>query len=137
MRLLIVILVSISVLGCSAKSSRENEAEVIQKLGLITAKQDSSRDEIERDSGVRTSVYGSFSTGGNVSIGIGFLLNPFFSSDSDATPLRYEVDLLDGDQITIYHRSGDFEIGDCVLISVFPDEDKNPPTMKRRKGECG
>ena len=50
--------------------------------------------------------------------------------------MRYEVELTDGGQITIYHDSQDFEIEDCVEIAVYPDEEKHPPTMKRNKGGC-
>ncbi len=136
MRLSIFLLTALLVFGCSSKSVQPDAAEVIKKIGLITVKQDSSRDEIEQDSGVRTSVYGSVSTGGRVSIGIGFLLTPLFSGDSETDPVRYEIDLQDGGQITIYHQSRDFEVDDCVEITVYPNEAENPPTMKRKPGAC-
>lgn len=38
--------------------------------------------------------------------------------------------------MTIYHDSHDFDVGDRVGIKVYPDEGKNPPRMKRNKGDC-
>jgi len=109
---------------------------VITKLGTVTAKQEVSRDEVESDTRTRTSVYGSVSSGGGISIGIGVMLSQLFSGGSGGVPVRYEVDFKDGGQITIYHDSRDFEIGDCVEITVHPDENKHPPKMKRNKGAC-
>ena len=64
------------------------------------------------------------------------MLSSFLSGDSDQDLVRYEVDLKDGGQFTIYHDSRDFEVEDCVEITVYPDEDKHPPTMKRNKDAC-
>ena len=139
MRYSILLLSTLLVFGCSSKTAHQDDAEVITRIGVITAKEDASLNDIERDSGARTSVYGSVSTGGggtSIAIGVGVLLSSFLSSDSEPELVRYEVDLKDGGQFTIYHESRDFEIDDCVEISVYPDEDKHPPTMKRSKGAC-
>ena len=108
----------------------------VTRIGVIVAREDVNMDDVEKDTGRRTSVYGSISTGGRVSIGIGFLLSPFVSGGSEPEPVRYEVELIDGGQMTIYHNSRDFEVDDCVEISVHPDEKEHPPTMKRNKGGC-
>jgi hypothetical protein len=106
----------------------------------IAAKEDVDMDQVETGTGsTRTSVYGSISggsSGSRISIGLGFLLGGFSSGSSEPEPVRYEVDLVDGGQMTIYHDSKDFEVGDCVKITVHPDEKKYPPTMKRNKGGC-
>ena len=139
MRYSILLLSAFLAFGCSSKNSHPDDAEVITRIGVITAKEDASLNDIEKDTGNRTSVYGSVSTGGggsNVAIGVGVLLSSFLSSDSEPELVRYEVDLKDGGQFTIYLESRDFEVDDCVEISVYPDEDKHPPTMKRMKGAC-
>jgi hypothetical protein len=136
MRYLILLIVSLPLLACSSKSAHESEAEIITRVGIIVAREDVNMDDVEKDTGGRTSVYGSISTGGRVSIGIGFLLSPFVSGGSEPEPVRYEVELIDGGQMTIYHNSRDFEVDDCVEISVHPDEKEHPPTMKRNKGGC-
>lgn len=139
MRYSILLLSALLAFGCSSKNAHHDDAEVITRIGVISAKEDASLNDIEKDSGSRTSVYGSVSSGGggsSISIGVGVLLSTLFSGDSEPELVRYEVDLKDGGQFTIYLESRDFEIDDCVEISVHPDEDKHPPTMKRKKGAC-
>ena len=50
--------------------------------------------------------------------------------------MRYEVELEDGGRIVIYHDSHDTQIGDCVEITVHPEEEEYPPRMKRIKDGC-
>ena len=135
----ILLLSALLAFGCGSKTPHQDDAEVITRIGVITAKEDASLNDVEQDSGRRTSVYGSVSSGSggtSVAIGVGVLLSSFFSSDSEPELVRYEVDLKDGGQFTIYHDSRDFEIDDCVEITVHPDENKHPPTMKRKKDAC-
>ncbi len=136
MRYSIILISALLLFACSSKSTHEDEAEIITKIGVIATREDVNMDDVEKDTGTRTSVYGSISTGGRVSIGLGFLLGSFSSGGSDPEPVRYEIDLIDGGQMTIYHDSRDFEVDDCVEITVHPDEKKHPPTMKRNKGGC-
>ena len=139
MRYSILLLSTLLAFGCSSKDTHQDDAEVITRIGVITAREDASLNDIEKDTGSRTSVYGSVSTGGggsSISIGVGVLLSSLFSGDSEPELVRYEVDLKDGGQFTIYLESRDFEVDDCVEISVYPDEDTHPPTMKRKKGAC-
>lgn len=137
MRFSFILISTLLVFGCSSKSPQETDAEVIVKVGTIAARQDVDMNQVETGTGsTRTSVYGSISSGGRVSIGLGFLLGGFSSGSSDPEPVRYEIELVDGGQMTIYHVSKDFEVGDCVKITVHPDEKKYPPTMKRNKGGC-
>lgn len=135
MRINILLVAMLLVCGCASKTARDEAAPVITKYGLITAKQEATQ-EGAKDSRVNTSVYGSVSSGGGVSIGIGVLLSSFLSGNSDQPPIRYEVDLIEGDAMTIFHDSRDFAVGDCVLITVHPNEEKNPPTMQRSPGNC-
>jgi len=138
MQYLTILITATLLFGCSSKSAHEGDAEIITRIGVVAAKEDVSMDDVERDTGTRgrTSVYGSISTGGRVSIGLGFLLGSFSSGSPDPEPVRYEVNLIDGGQMTIYHDSRDFEVEDCVKITVHPDEKKHPPTMERNKGGC-
>jgi hypothetical protein len=135
MRILLLLLVAVVVGACSSKQAHEEEVEIITRTGLITVKEDVSLNDVEKDSKTRTSVYGSVSSGGGISIGLGFLLGSS-SSRSDPDPVRYEVNLQDDSKVTIYSQSRDFEVGDCVEIRSHPDEKKHPPVMKRKAGGC-
>lgn len=123
--------------ACGTKSTQPSEPPIV-KYGVITDKQDVSRDQAQSATRGTTSVYGSISSGGRVSIGVGIgvLLGTFGSGSSEQQPVRYDVDLQDGGQITIYHESRNFEVGDCVRITVYPDEQKQAPDMERSKEGC-
>lgn len=140
MRIPIILLSVILLFACGSKKPQAHDkAEIITRVGVIAAREDVSMDDVERDTRSSTSVYGSVSSGSSgsgVSIGIGVLLSSIVSDGSDPEPVRYEVNLIEGGQMTIYHDSGDFEVGDCVQITVHPDEKKHPPTMQRKEGGC-
>ena len=133
------LLVSLLLLAaaCSSKSSQPSEPPIV-KFGVIAAKQDATSDQVQSATRGTTSVYGSISTGGRVSIGVGVgvLLGTFGSSSSAEQPVRYDIDLQDGGQITIYHQSPDFAVDDCVRITVYADEQKHPPNMERSQQGC-
>ena len=60
--------------GCSSKKAHQDDDEIITRIGVISAKEDASLNDVEKDSGTRTSVYGSVSSGGGTSIGNTFSL---------------------------------------------------------------
>jgi len=127
------------VAACGSKSSQPAEPPIV-KFGVIAAKKDTSQDQVDSGSRGNTSVYGSISggSGGGVSIGVGIgvLLGTFGSSSKDSPAVRYDIDLLDGGQITVYHESPHFEVKDCVRITVYPDEQEHPPDMERSNDGC-
>ena len=108
----------------------------VREDGIITDKEAVDLETAESRTNVDTSIYASVSSGGGFSIGLGFLLAPFKSSESKEDPIRYEIEFLDGGEITIYHLSSLFEIDDCVEITAYPDESEEPPTMVRSKDGC-
>jgi len=131
MDLRIMMLTFLVLAGCGSKTPTGDAPEVITRQGVIVNREEVSIDEAREKSKTRTSVYGSVSSGGGVSIGIGVLLSSILSDKSARQPLRYEVELADGERMTIYHDSPDFAVKDCVEIKVHPDEKKHPPSMQR------
>ncbi len=138
MRFTLLVLSVLLVAACSSKNAAHEDAGVVTKVGLIKARDDVSMQQVEEErSRVNTRISVGASSGGGVSVGLGFLFSQFGSKSSETDPVRYEVELIDGGQMTIYHDGSDFEIDDCVEITLHPDEEKHPPTMKRNKGGCG
>jgi len=135
MRILSLLLGVLLLASCASKSGPGKDSEVVTHIGQITSKQEATRDEVS-DSGLNTSIHVSASSGGGVSIGIGFLISKMLSGGSSQPPMRYEVELLDGESMTIFHDSRDFEVDDCVEISVYPEKQKKPPRMQRSEGSC-
>ena len=136
MRVAGLLLVVLFGFGCSNKNTTANQAEPITEFGVITAKEAVEMETVKSETDVNTSFHVSMSSGGGVAIGLGFLLSPLRSSQTEENPIRYEIKMTDGDEVTIYHLSSQFEIGDCVKITAYPDEEDNPPEMVRSEDGC-
>ena len=130
-----VLLSSLALMAACATGQPDTKDEFITRVGVITAKEVVELEQAQRQSRVTTGV--SVSSGGGVSVGIGFLVSSLFSGSSNKAPVRYHVDVIGGETITVYHESDVFQVGDCVEVSSLAnDEDKNPPLMKRIQGGC-
>ena len=88
------------------------------------------------DNKVNTSVHASVASGGGLSIGPGFLVSPLSGGKSVHHPVRYQVELLDAEPITVYHESDLFDVDACVEIISLVGDDKNPLLMQRIQGGC-
>ena len=135
MRSAIILLTLALLSACAASSPAENESE-LTRIGVIKGKEVVDPENAGSDKKVNTSVHASVSSGGGVSIGLGFLVSALSGGTSEDHPVRYQVELLDGEQITVYHESDLFEVEDCVEIKSLASDDKKPPLMKRIKGGC-
>ena len=135
MRSAIILLTLALLSACAASSPAENESE-LTRIGVIKGKEVVDPENVGSDKKVNTSVHASVSSGGGVSIGLGFLVSALSGGTSEDHPVRYQVELLDGEQITVYHESDLFEVEDCVEIKSLASDDKKPPLMKRIKGGC-
>lgn len=136
MRIQTMLLILALLTGCAASNPAENETEFVTHIGVIAAKEVVEIENSGSESQVSTGVSASVSSGGGFSIGLGFLLSPLFDKSPDKEPVRYQVDLIDGGKLTVYHDSDDFEVGDCVEISALDDDDESLPLMKRIRGGC-
>ncbi len=135
MRSTIILLTLALLSACAASSPAENESEMI-RIGVIKGKDVVDPENAGGGKRVNTSVGASVSSGGGVSIGIGFLISALSGGSSEAHPVRYQVQLMDGEQITVFHESDLFEVEDCVEIKSLTGDDKKPPQMKRLKDGC-
>ncbi len=136
MRSWIVLLIVLLLYGCASTSPALKDTELVTRIGVIASKEVVDLEDSRNESRVNTSVSASVSSGGGLAIGLGFLMSPLFSDTSDNPPVRYRVDLLEGEQISVFHQSDLFDVGDCVEISTLPDDDTHPPVMKRVKDGC-
>ena len=128
---------SLALMTACATGDPDAGREFVTRIGVITGKSVVELDQVKSESRVSTGVSASVSSGGGLSIGIGFLLSPLFKSSPEKEPVRYEVELINGDPLTVYHQSNDFLVGDCVEVSsLVDDEDDNPPLMRRIEGGC-
>ena len=135
MRSAIVLLILALLYGCA--SSQPSEEEFVTRIGVIVGKEVVDLEAGGTGTRTSTSVSVGASSGGGFAIGLGFLLSPSSRSSDENPPVRYRVELMDGEQMTVFHESNLFEVEDCVEITSLAGDDQNPPIMKRIKGGCG
>jgi hypothetical protein len=135
MRVVAILLSLALVSACASSKPPQDGAEFVTRIGVITGKEVVEPEDAGVESQVSSGASVSMSSDTGFSIGIGWIL-PLFASSSETVPVRYHVELLDGEQITVYHESNLFEVDDCVEISSLAGDDKNPPLMKRIVGGC-
>ncbi|MFV2032930.1 MAG: hypothetical protein ACC663_10575 [Gammaproteobacteria bacterium] len=133
-----LLIIGLLTAGCASKNLPPGSLpEVVQKTGVIIAKEKIQLDDIEeKDIGVRTSIYASIFSGGRISLGLGFLFSPSGSEDKSETPIRYEIRMLDGSEIVLYSDIANFEVEDCVEVTINEDVEKYPPIMRRNRSGC-
>ena len=135
MRSAIMLLTLALLYGCA--TSQPSEAEFVTRIGVIIGKEVVDVEAGGTNTRTNTSVSVGASSGGGFAIGLGFLLSPSSRSSDENPPVRYRVELMDGEQMTVFHESNLFEVEDCVEITSLVGDDQNPPLMKRIKGGCG
>ncbi|MCP4331476.1 MAG: hypothetical protein GY785_02380 [Gammaproteobacteria bacterium] len=135
MRSTIMLLTLTLLYGCA--SSQPSETEFVTRIGIIVGKEVVDLEAGGTDTRTNTSVSVGASSSGGFAIGLGFLLSPSSRSSDENPPVRYRVELMDGEQLTVFHESSLFEVEDCVEITSLVGDDQNPPIMKRIKGGCG
>ena len=134
MRPAIMLATLVLLAACATKNTPEQE--FVTRIGVITGKEVVEIEGTGSESRVSTGVSVSASSGSGMAIGLGFLFSPWSSSSPEKAPVRYQVELMDGEPLTVYHESDLFEVDDCVEITSIDGDDQNPPIMKRLKGGC-
>lgn len=135
MRSAIMLLTLALLYGCA--SNQPSESEFVTRIGVIVGKEVVDLEAGGNETRTSTSVSVGASSGGGFAIGLGFLLSPSSRSSDENPPVRYRIELMDGEQMTVFHESSLFEVEDCVEITSLAGDDQNPPIMKRIKGGCG
>jgi hypothetical protein len=134
MRFAIALLTLAVLYGCTSKQPAESD--FVTRIGVIVGKEVVELEAGSTERRTNTSVSVGASSGGGFAIGLGFLLSPGSRSSDEKPPVRYRVELMDGEQMTVFHESNLFEVDDCVEVTFLADDDQNPPMMKRIKGGC-
>ena len=133
MRTLPLIVASLLIAGCA--TNKPAPEDYLTRVGSIVGKEVIEPEGGSTQRRTNTSVSASVSSGGGVSVGIGVLLGSF-SRGSGKPTVGYRVQLPEDETITVYHDSDVFEVGDCVEIRSLPDNDQEPPLMKRLPEGC-
>jgi hypothetical protein len=130
-----IILFTVALL-CACATGKPAEEDYVTRVGVIKSREVVDLEQARSDSRVNTSVSASVSSGRGLSIGLGVLLSGVSGGASAKPSVRYSVELLTGEEITVYHESDQFQVDDCVEIRTLPGDDARPPMMKRIPGGC-
>jgi hypothetical protein len=130
-----IILFTVALL-CACATSKPTDEDYVTRVGVIKSREVVDLEQARSKSRVNTSVSASVSSGSGVSIGLGFLLSGLSGGASEKPSVRYSIELPTGEEITVYHESDQFQVGDCVKIRTLPGDDARPPMMKRSPGAC-
>jgi len=136
MRSAIVLMILALLIGCASGNPTADQSEIITHIGVIKSKEVIEPENAGSGRQTNTSVHASVSSGGGFSIGLGFLVSALSGGSTASQPVRYQVELVDGEQLTIFHDSDLFEVEDCVEVSTPVGDSKKPPMMKRLKEGC-
>ena len=112
MRSTIMLLTLALLWGCASK--QPSESEFVTRIGVIVGKEVVELEAGSTESRTSTSVSVGASSGGGFAIGLGFLLSSGSRSNDEKPPVRYRVELMDGEQMTVFPESNLFEIDDCL-----------------------
>ncbi len=138
MRLIITVFALLFLSACSSKNPASDDTpDKVNKTGIVFTKQVIPIQEIkDNEINVDTRIFASIFSGGRISLGLGFLFSPSSSREIPQKPVRYEVRMMDGSEFILYSDNYDFEIDDCVDITIHKDVENHPPQMKHNEDGC-
>jgi len=132
MRFWILSLVSLSLLGCGSTGSTSGQMTVdsgiLQAAGIIKAR------EILDLKTIDTSTSSEVTGVEGKSFGLEYLSSG--SGYKSSTAIRYDIELLDGNFLTVYSEAWRYRVDDCVSVIINLEDDKTPPDIFLNNNDC-
>jgi hypothetical protein len=132
MRFWILSLVSLSLLGCGSTGSTSGQMTVdsgiLQAAGIIRAR------EILDLKTIDTSTSSEVTGVEGKSFGLEYLSSG--SGYKSSTAIRYDIELLDGNFLTVYSEAWRYRVDDCVSVIINLEDDKTPPDIFLNNNDC-
>jgi len=132
MRFWILSLVSLSLLGCGSTGSSSGQmtidSGILQATGIIRAREILDLKTIDTStSSEATGVEGK-------SFGLEYLSSG--TGYKSSTAIRYDIELLEGNFLTVYSEAWRYRVGDCVSVIIKLDDNKTPPVIFLNNNDC-
>ena len=132
MRFWILSLVSLSLLGCGSTGSSSGQmtidSGVLQATGIIKAREILDLKAIDASSGSEASgIEGQ-------SFGLEYLASG--SGYKSSTAIRYDIELLEGNLVSVYSESWRYRVDDCVSVIINLEDNKTPPVIFLNNNDC-
>ena len=132
MRFWILSLISLSLLGCGSTGSTSGQMTVdsgiLQATGVIRAR------EILDLKTIDTSTSSEVTGVEGKSFGLEYLSSG--SGYKSSTAIRYDIELLDGNFLTVYSEAWRYRVDDCVSVIINLEDDKTPPDIFLNNNDC-
>ena len=132
MRFWILSLISLSLLGCGSTGSTSGQMTVdsgiLQAAGIIKAR------EILDLKTIDTSTSSEVTGVEGKSFGLEYLSSG--SGYKSSTAISYDIELIEGDFLTVYSESWRYRVDDCVSVIINLDDNKIPPDIFRNNNDC-
>lgn len=132
MRFWILSLVSLFLLGCGSTGSTSGQMKIdsgiLQATGIIKAREILDLKTIESSAN-------SDSTGvEGKSYGLEYLSSG--TGYKSTTAIRYDIELLEGNLLTVYSEAWRYRVDDCVSVIINLNDDKTPPEIFLNNNDC-
>jgi len=132
MRFWILSLISLSLLGCGSTGSTSGQMTVdsgiLQATGVIRAREILDLKTIDTSAGSDAAGVEGKSFGLEyLSSGTGY---------KSSTAIRYDIELLEGNLLTVYSEAWRYRVDDCVSVIINLDDNKTPPVIFLNNNDC-
>ena len=132
MRFWILCLVSLSLSGCGSTGSSSGqmkiESGILKATGIIKAREILDLKTI--DAGSKSAVSGIEGQ----SFGFEYLSSG--SGYKSSTAIRYDIELLEGNLVSVYSESWRYRVDDCVSVIINLEDSKIPPVIFLNNNDC-
>jgi len=132
MRFWILCLVSLSLSGCASSGSTSGqlkvESGILQATGIIKAREILDLKNIDASRSSEAS-----GTEGQ-SFGLEYLSSG--SGYKSSTAIRYDIELLEGNLVSVYSESWRYRVDDCVSVIINLEDNKTPPVIFLNNNDC-
>ena len=132
MRFWIFSLVSLSLLGCGSTGSTSGQmtidSGILQATGIIKAREILDLKTIDAStSSEMAGIEGK-------SFGLEYLSSG--KGYKSSTAIRYDIELLEGNLVSVYSESWRYRVDDCVSVIINLEDNKTPPVIFLNNNDC-
>jgi hypothetical protein len=134
MRFWILLLSCLAVLGCASTASTSGqiqvESGVLRATGIIKAREILDLKKLESTSGTETAV------ADDNTFGLEYLTEASSHGYRSSTAIRYDIELQQGNFLTVYSEAWRFRVDDCVSVIIDLEDNKTPPVIFLNNNDC-
>ena len=106
------------------------ESGVLRATGIIKAREIFDLKKLENTSSTETAV------ADDNTFGLEYLTKASSSGYRSSTAIRYDIELLGGNFLTVYSEAWRYRVDDCVSVIIDLEDNKTPPVIFLNNNDC-